>query len=175
MLNACSNNKAQSKKFYRLNTSAVASSDVSKPMTLVVKRPSALSILGGRPIVATQEDGSLIQLSNNFWLESPKVLLQDSIKQWAAQHWQDVTYRQPTDNTYQILETRILAFEKQHNQAKVSLEFSLIDDDDRIILNQQFDATTDISGTGYKAFTTAIGSAVDSVLNELSQQLSYVE
>lgn len=170
-LNACSNNKTHTKKYFRINSQQMIESQAKKPMTLVVKRPTALSILGGRPMVATQEDQSLVQLSNHFWLESPKVLLQDILKRWALGHWQQVSTQTPHQQPHQILNTRILAFEKNMNQAKVVLEFNLYDEDNHLLISEQITQIEALEGDGYKAFAKAIGKAIDAILNQFSDKL----
>ncbi|MCX7552610.1 ABC-type transport auxiliary lipoprotein family protein [Marinicella sp. S1101] len=171
ILSACGNKPAQTKKYYRLSPSAAVTASETKPATLVVKRPKALSILGGRPIVATKEDGSLVQLSHHFWLESPKVLLQDKLKVWASEHWQSVSYQVPNDNTHHILDSRILAFEKRQKLAVVSLEFSLYDHENKLLFNQTYDNEQAIEGEGFKAFTTALSRSVDAILIQLTADL----
>ena len=113
LLNACGNQKTTAKKYHRLQVDShqTAPSQLRED-TLVIKRPKALSILGGRPMVATQEDGSLVQLSHHFWLDSPKILLQDILRSWATGHWQTVTYQVPSNQPHKVLDSRILAFEK---------------------------------------------------------------
>ncbi|VAW45976.1 hypothetical protein MNBD_GAMMA02-285 [hydrothermal vent metagenome] len=172
LFSACSTKKAQTKKYFRLSVStpSTVNTDI-KPITLVVKRPTALSILGGRPIVATQADDSLVQLSHNFWIESPKVILQDRIKSWAGDHWQVVSYQTPSGNGYQILETRILAFEKKQNQAVVELEFFLYDENNQLLLNQQLSATENITTDNYKAFAQSISLAIEAVFAQLNIKL----
>jgi ABC-type uncharacterized transport system auxiliary subunit len=171
MLSACSNQVAQSKKYFRIKTTDTISQSDDKPMRLVVKRPKALSILGGRPMVATREDDSLVQLSHHFWLESPKVLLQDIFKKWAAGHWQSVSYQEPAEVEYQVLESRILAFEKQQSTALVRIEFQLYDQDQNLMLSREISHSQAIEGDGYQAFARAIGQAVDVVLQDLSHEL----
>jgi ABC-type uncharacterized transport system auxiliary subunit len=171
VLTACGNQVAQSKKYFRINSSDPVMLTERRPLTVVVKRPKALSILGGRPMVATREDDSLVQLSHHFWLESPKVLLQDVFKKWATGHWQAVSYQEPAETTYQVLESRILAFEKQQHMAVVRLEFLLYDQDRNLLLSQEFSSNKAIEGEGYRAFARAIGQAVDQVLTELSDEL----
>lgn len=171
MLSACGNKQAQVKKYYRLAPSVEAVAADKKDTTLVVKRPTALSILGGRPMVATKEDGSLVQLSHNFWIESPKILLQDKLKNWAKNHWQQVTVQTPAEGIYLSLHTRILAFEKQQNNALVSLEFTAYDQENNLIYNKRFDQTQIIDGEGFKAFVKALNNALESTLSQLAQEL----
>jgi len=171
LLSACSNQVAQSKKYFRIKTADTSSLPANTPLVLVVKRPKALSILGGRPMVATREDDSLVQLSHHFWLESPKVLLQDIFKKWAARHWQSVSYQEPAEAEYQVLESRILAFEKRQSSALVRLEFQLYDQDRNLKLNREFSHSEAIDGEGYQAFARAIGRAVDAILLDLSDEL----
>ncbi len=170
-LSACSNKQAKTKKYYRLSPTTEFATTQLKPITLVIKRPKALSILGGRPMVATKEDGSLVQLSHNFWLESPKVLLQDKLKNWASAQWLNVSYQLPAGETHQILDTRILAFEKRQTNAVVSLEFTLYDHDDKLLYNKQFNAQESIKGEGFMAFTKALSTALSSILNQLAAEI----
>ncbi len=174
MLSACGSKKAAlTKKYYRLNlTSPATNSSTVRPITLVVKRPEALSILGGRPIVATQTDTSLVQLSHNFWIESPKILLQDLIKNWAENYWQDVVYQPPSKEQFHWLKTRILAFEKRQEQAIAEIEFSLYDQDNQLLLNQRFDAQQDITADNYDAFSQAMSLAIDSIFTRFNEQLN---
>lgn len=175
-LSGCSNQKAQSKKYFRLPTAEQVTETPAepKPLTLVIKRPKALSVLGGRPMVATQADGSLVQLSHHFWLESPKVLLQDRLKIWAVGRWQSVSTQVPAQTAHHILDARILAFEKNQQQARVSLEFLLYNEDNRLLFDRQYDFQQDIEGDGYRAFSRAMGQAVNQILNELAADLAHV-
>ncbi len=168
---ACSSKQAQTKKYYRINSSIIDTSTHVKPITLVVKRPTALSILGGRPMVATKEDQSLVQLSNNFWLESPKVLLSDIIKDWAQSHWHKVSAQVPSEQPYQTLYTRILAFEKSQQNSLVALEFSLYDENNALIFSQTYKHSEPLSEPGFKAFAQAIGRSVDTILRQFTAEL----
>jgi len=170
-LYACSGKQAQTKKYFRIASSQVSSTTDIKPLTLVVKRPTALSILGGRPMVATKDDQSLIQLSHNFWIESPKVLLHDIIKNWSAQHWQSVTTQTPNQINFQTLNTRILAFEKNQALATVTLEFFLYDDLNTLLFNKTFTHSETIEDEGFNGFSRAIGRSVDHILSQLANEL----
>lgn len=171
LLNACTNNIAKTKKYFRIETTSANTQNTLKPLALVVKRPKALSILGGRPMVATQEDQSLVQLSNHFWLESPKVLLQDIFKNWAAQHWQSVSYQVPHQQAHEILDSRILAFEKAQGMAKVRIEFLLYDEDNALIFSEEIERMEPINGDGFRAYANATGLAIDFILQQLSERL----
>jgi len=170
-LSACSNSKTQIKKYYRINATPTSSLAAVKPLTLVIKRPSAHSILGGRPMVATKEDNALIQLSHHFWLESPKILLQDILKSWALTHWQSVSYLKPYKQPHQILDTRILAFEKNKGQAKVILEFFLYDENSTLIFNQLYEQNQPLTEDGYHAFSESISTAIQTILEQLSADI----
>ena len=170
-ITACSNKVAQSKKYFRIPVSTTSEQTELKDITLVIKRPKALSILGGRPMVATQDDESLVQLSHHYWIESPKVMLQDILKNWAAKHWQSVSYQTPNSEPYQILDSRIISFEKRQNQAKIAIEFILYNEDYQIIYDQQFEHSQNMEGDGFRAFSKAVGKAIEAILAELSGQL----
>lgn len=171
VLTGCSNQVAQSKKYFRIKTIEFNEAAEKRNLTLVVKRPKALSILGGRPMVATRDDDSLVQLSHHFWLESPKVLLQDIFNQWASGHWHKVSFQEPANEAYQVLESRILAFEKQQQSARLSIEFQLYDQDRLLLFSRQLSHNQVIDGEGYRAFARAIGQALEQVLKELAHEL----
>ena len=175
LLNACGNQKTTAKKYHRLHV------DINPPAqaqlredTLVIKRPKALSILGGRPMVATQEDGSLVQLSHHFWLDSPKILLQDTLKTWASSHWQTVSYQVPSNQPHKVLDSRILAFEKQQNQANVAIEFLLYNEEYQLVFNQTLSQSKTMDGEGYRAYVRASVAAVEAILTDLQEQLAHV-
>ena len=168
---ACSNQAAQTKQYHRLAVTLPSADQPTQAGVLVVKRPEALSILGGRPMVATQDNGALIQLSHNFWLESPKILIHDVLMNWASSHWQSVSKQTPYGSPFQQLDTRILAFEKNGDQIHLTLAFKLTDEKQQTLLEKTIDHQASIQGPGHAAAAKAMGLAVAAALSELGAAL----
>ncbi|GAA4818048.1 hypothetical protein GCM10011365_12040 [Marinicella pacifica] len=174
LLSACSNQPAVVKKYYRLSSldnSQLSLSPEKRP-SVVITRPKGMSILAGRPMVATVEDGALVQLNHHYWLESPTLLVQQILSQWAEQHWQQIKTHVAFDKPIERLDSEILAFEKDGNQAKVSLHFILTAADGHIILDQTLSRQLTISGEGYAGFVHSINNAVNQILTDLSEAIN---
>ena len=62
-----------------------------------------------------------------------------------------------------------MAFEKHQNQSKVTLEFSLYDEDNKLLLNKTFTHSEPMDGPGYKAFSKAVSRSIEHILNQLSK------
>ncbi len=170
---ACSNQPAKVKQYYRLSADYDISQNTqkNKRQSVVISRPKAMGILGGRPMVATKKDGALVQLNNHYWLESPSILLHHSLTKWAEQHWQHIQTNAGFNEKHQRLDSEILAFEKDGNQVKVSLKFILNDVDGRLLFNQTYRQNLTIQGEGYAQFVQTVNLAVKRILDALSQTL----
>ncbi|KAA3638540.1 MAG: hypothetical protein DWP95_12400, partial [Proteobacteria bacterium] len=174
-LTACGNQQASIKQYYRINADqdiSLSTSHQSLRASVVISRPKALSILGGRPMVATKTDGALVQLNNHYWLESPTILLHDTLKNWAEHHWQHIQTSAAFNERHDRLDTQILAFEKDGKYAKVSLQFVLTDADGHILIDQTLTQNLTIQGDGYAHFVQSINLAVTHILSDLNQTLN---
>ncbi len=166
---ACSQKPASTKQYFRLNAPAPAIEVKDKePGLLWVKRPQAQGILGNRPFVVTNSDGALQQLSYHHWLDSPQVLLQTIIAQHAQQHWQKITTRKPAGFAHHELSTQITAFEKNGDNAVVTLFFTFYNVKTEQIHQQQFTNIQSFSiDEGYAGFVDAINTATLNILSQL--------
>jgi len=175
LLSACSNQAPNIKQYYRLKadfeSSEINSTADDKRTTVLISRPKTLGILGGRPMVATKSDGALVQLNNHYWLESPTVLLHNNLVNWAENHWQNVTMNAAFDARLDRLDTTLLAFEKDGQQAKVSIQFVLHDSQGSELLNQTWQQNQTINGDSYAEFVSSINQAVSHILLELSRAI----
>lgn len=174
LFTACSNQPAAVKKYYRL-TSLENSHRVINPekrASVVITRPKAFSILAGRPMVATQNDGALVQLNYHLWLESPTLLLHQTLKNWAETHWQLAQTSAAFNEQHERLDSQILAFEKDGNRAKVSIHFVLTAVDGRVLLDQTLSQNLPVQGDGYAQFVQAINRALNQILTDLSAAIS---
>lgn len=175
MVSACSNKAPSIKQYYRLSPDYAIATPESKRSSVVIPRPKTLGILAGRPMVATKQDGALVQLNNHYWLESPTVLLHTTLKDWAQQHWQQIQISAAFDERHERLDSKILAFEKNGNQANVSLQFILRNANGELLFDKTFQQNQTIQGDGYAHFVTAINLAVSAILNKLSQELDNLQ
>ena len=175
VLSACSNRAANIKQYYRLNPDTTVTQTKTNPddrrEAVLISRPTTLGILGGRPMVATQSDGALVQLNNHYWLESPTVLLHRILIEWADNHWQQIKTQAAYNAAIDRLDTTLLAFEKDGQQAKVSLQFVLRNNDGDILLNKTWQQNQTIEGDNYAGFVAAINQAVGLILNKLNQTI----
>lgn len=130
-LSSCSlgGKKAVDKIYYRLSEPTVTFSSDTNP--LVVNRPSALGILGNRPMVVQNEEGGLIQMQHNFWLESPKVLMQN--------YFNKVFNVKPDHpSSTKKLDVEILHLEKKQDTAILELKFVIKDKTGVTVFNKTY-------------------------------------
>ncbi|MCW8869322.1 MAG: PqiC family protein [Proteobacteria bacterium] len=173
ILTACSNQPASVKQYYRLADYHKVNRDIenNQHQSVTINRPKAFSILAGRPMVATKDDGALVQLSYHYWLESPTILIHEALKNWAGQHWQQVVTSAGYNDRHQRLDSQIMAFEKDGNQAKVSMNFKLSGPDGEILLDKTFTQNLSIQGETYSHFVKAINLAISNILDQLSESI----
>lgn len=164
---ACSQKPAAVKKYYRISPDVNhATYAPQKEATLWVKRPEAYGILGNRPMVAVDVNGALQQLSYHSWLESPKIMLQAALAEAAKPFWETVTTDKPSGFEHHTFKSQITAFEKNQNQAVITLKIT-ITDPDGTQSNQQVHATQVISEQDYAAFVSAMNAAITDILKRL--------
>ncbi|WP_154222427.1 ABC-type transport auxiliary lipoprotein family protein [Marinicella rhabdoformis] len=166
-LSACSSKPAAIKKYYRIELPVHANTANTHPYTLWIKRPEAYSILGNRPMVATDNEGALQQLSHHTWIESPKILIQEQLQKHLSNQWQTVTTNRPSDSDYYQLHSSIKAFEKDDNQAHVHMTFKLFAPDLSLLKTLDLSSMQTLNGDGYAAFASAINAAISEIFNQL--------
>ena len=168
LFSACSQKPASVKKYYRLNLIETETEAEKHDATLWIKKPEAHSILGNRPMVATDADGALQQLTHHAWIESPKILLQEFIQQHASRTWQSAVSNRPNSGEdYYQLHTKVLAFEKNKDQALVRMAFSFYNPDMELLKQQTLSIESTFTENSYPAFSTAISKAVNLILQQL--------
>ncbi|MCF6300088.1 MAG: ABC-type transport auxiliary lipoprotein family protein [Proteobacteria bacterium] len=171
ILSACSQKTDSVKHYYRLAEINLSPPKKISKTTLVISRPSASGILGNRPMVATGENGALRQMNRNFWLESPKILLQEELKSWAGNKWSQVLEQKPGHNNYQILTSKISAFEKQQDKAMVSISFVLKNAAGDTLLDKHYQQSKSLNENNFRAFVTAISASIEQILEQLNRDI----
>lgn len=132
LISACSSGgKIADKTYYRFPEAK----QFSVEKNYIIEKPTAMSILGNRPMVAQDSNGGLIQMSHNLWLESPKILLQSYL--------QSVFFQSNNKDQVYTLKTHILSLEKKAQTAILTIEFNLVDQE----LNNVFSKTYKLEGT----------------------------
>jgi len=122
-------------------------------------------------MVATKSNGALVQLNNHYWLESPTVLLHNNLVHWAEKHWQNIKTNAAYDERLDRLDTTLLAFEKDGQQAKVKIQFILHNSNGDTLFKQTWQQSQVIKGDTYADFVASINLAVGQILNKLSQAI----
>ena len=161
LISACSSSskKTVDKMYYRFAESNIQPVD---NLSIEVKRPSAMGILGNRPMVVQTSEAGLIQMSSNFWLDSPKVLLQNYLTDIFKKHG---------DNTSLALNSQILALEKKQSEALLSIEFTLTNQDNKLIFNRTYNSQKQLSNNSISAFASAISILLEEMVQQLSQDI----
>ncbi len=168
LFSGCSQKPATVKKYYRLNLIETNSISQKHDATLWIKRPAAHSILGNRPMVATDADGALQQLTHHAWIESPKILLQELIQQHASMTWQSaVSIRPNSGKDYYQLHTKVLAFEKNQDKALVRMAFSFYNPEMELLKHQTLSIENSITENNYTAFSAAMSKAVNFIIQQI--------
>ena len=158
-ISACSfsGKKAPDKLYYRFPefTQPPVKKDV------IVKRPSAMGIIGNRPMVAQNTDGSLRQMQHNFWLESPKILLQNYLEK--------IFINNGTDGN--TLNAQILHLEKKQQRAIVEIKFIITNSERQQIFNKTYKEESQLQQNTIPAFVKSISILLKNLVNQLIDDL----
>jgi len=160
LVSACSSSgkKPADKMYYRFPENNLE--PINKNIT--VKRPTAMGILGNRPMVAQTNDAALIQMSSNFWLESPKILLQAYL---------DKIFQSNSDHDVYTLNSHILALEKKQDEALLSIKFTLTDNNKETVVEKTYKSQAHLSNNTIASFSNAIAKMLKEMIQELSKDV----
>jgi len=155
LISACSfsGKKAADKLYYRFPE--LTQAPVAK--NIIVKRPSAMGIIGNRPMVAQNVDGSLLQMQHNFWLESPKILLQNYLGKLFVNNGAN-------GNT---LNTQILHLEKKQQLAIVEIKFIITNSENQPIFNKTYKKTSKLTENTIPAFVKSSSILLQKIVSQL--------
>lgn len=159
LLSGCvsSGKKPADKLYYRFPEATI----VTTNKKIKIKRPAALGILGNRPMVVQNNDGALLQMQHHFWLDSPKVLLQNYLEDSFGKF----------NNPEFILYSTFLKFEKNQNGAVVSIRFELKDTNNKLVFNKTYDFTEAYDGNDISGFATSARHLVVRIVNQLIKDI----
>lgn len=161
LLGACTSGgkKATANSYYRFPENTI------QPLThlnIDVKRPSALGILGNRPMVAQTDDAGLIQMSHNFWLDSPKVLLHNYLSEIFDLNTQDAVL---------TLNSQIKALEKKQDNALLSIHFTVTDANNQTVFAQTYKNQKPLANNSIPEFATTIALLLEQMVLQFAQDL----
>lgn len=162
LLSSCSS--GNKKQFQRLYYRFPEPKTMQIPMALDIQKPTALGIFANRPLVAVDSTGALKQMNYSFWLESPKVLLNNYLNTML------VSENENTDKSYE-LQTQILQFEKQVNLAKVKIQFKLFNNEGNLIQEKTYENQLQASDKSVGQFVKNIGLILEQISSELVKDL----
>ena len=155
LISACSfsGKKTPDKLYYRFPE--LTQAPIEK--NIIVKRPSAMGIIGNRPMVAQNADGSLLQMQHNFWLESPKVLLQNYLEKIFVNDAEN-------NNT---LNAQILHLEKKQQLAIVEIKFIITNSERQQIFNKTYIEESKLVENTIPAFVKNTSILLKKIVNQL--------
>ncbi len=159
LISACSSSgkKATEKLYYRFPE---ASNVVDK--NIVAKRPTAMGIIGNRPMVVQDSEGALKQMHYNFWLDSPKVLLHNYLLKIFPSSSQEVEL---------ILNSQILKLEKKQSLAILEIKFIATNLQGIPVLNKTYILESSLESNSIPNFAKSIGKMLEQMVAQLAQDL----
>ena len=160
LVSACSSSakKSTEKLYYRFPEAN--SFAVDKGM--LIKRPTAMGIIGNRPMVVQDTNGALKQMHHNFWLDSPKVLLHNYLLK---------TFSNSPKETDLILNSQILKLEKKQNTALLEIKFTAANLQGKPVFNKIYSLETSLTSNNIPLFAKSIGKMLEQIVSQLTQDL----
>lgn len=159
LLSGCSSSgkKSIDKLYFRFPEATKNSIDKK----IEIKRPQAMGIIGNRPMVVLTKEGGLMQMQHHFWLDSPKVLLQNYLEDTLGKE----------DETNYVLSSTILNLEKDNNSAVVAIKFLLADKSGNTILNKTYKQQTEINGESISDFAHTAQRLINEIVAQLVDEI----
>jgi uncharacterized lipoprotein YmbA len=163
LLSSCSSSgsKKQFQKFYYRFPEPQAVT-LLKPLT--INKPTALGIFTNRPIVAVDSTGALQQMNYSFWLESPKVLLNDYLNKLFG------VELQASEPSY-LLDAHILKIEKHQDLAILAINFKILSADGQIDFDKTYEKQLQASDISVSQFVKNIGLLLDQITTQLHEEI----
>lgn len=161
IVSACStkSNKIVDKLYYRFPDAQEYSN-----VQLIIARPTALGIIGNRPMVAENTDGALRQMQHNFWLDSPKILLRIYLEK---------SFATKTVNPSELstLNTHILKLEKKQNSAVVSIKFTVTNANNIIVYDKIYSQSLSLATNSISSYVNSTSELINELVNQFAQDV----
>jgi len=159
LISSCSSGgKIVDKTYYRFPTAQ--QSLVEKKYN--IERPTAMSILGNRPMVAQDLNGGLIQMSHNLWIESPKILLEQYLNE---------VFNSSQDDGVNRLQSHILNFEKKGLASILTIKFTLVNQENHIIFSKTYNDEENLESNSIPEFVRSISTSLKKMTIQLINDL----
>lgn len=101
-------------------------------------------------------------MNNNFWLDSPKILLQNYLSEVFGTNGNKETL---------TLNSQILGLEKKQQEALLSIKFILTDDKGKFIFKQTYKKQRNSVNNSIIAFTKALAILLEEMIEQLSNEI----
>ncbi len=168
LISACSSSskKATEKLYYRFPDARIITLD----RNILVKRPTAMGIIGNRPMVVQDDEGALKQMHHSFWLDSPKVLLHNFLIKTFSNNFSN-------NSTHEniILNSQILKLEKKQHQALLEIKFIANNLQGEVVFNKTYSLETSLSSDSNSKtipqFVKNIGEMLEQITSQLVEDL----
>jgi ABC-type uncharacterized transport system auxiliary subunit len=158
-LSACSSGgKVVDKTYYRFPTT----NQTATGNNYTIEKPTAMGILGNRPMVVQDANGGMIQMSHNLWLESPKILLHEYLKN---------TFIQNNNTQEFILKTQILNLEKKGSNSILTIKIALIDQQKQILFSKTYNYEESLEINSIPFFVKSISDSLHKMTEQLINDL----
>ncbi len=160
ILASCSSSskKVADKLYYRFGEPLVVTTNID----FGIQRPTAMGILGNRPMVAQKADGALLQLNHHFWIDSPKLLLQNYL----------ITSFNVSPGAHDNqLKSTLLNFEKKGATSIVSIVFTLVDKNNNTLFQKTYTQQQELPENTMAAFVTSVSKSLGIITKTLAEDL----
>lgn len=176
VLSACSSLSAPPRdNFYRLPSAAKATTTASVTSAAVVVPPLRASGLHGeRALVFAHPDGTrLEQYSYHYWIDSPRVLLQQALIERLKSGLGVQAIGEPSAQAEHTVVATIIRFERADDgtttSAMVELDFDVFNRQSRVpVMSQRYRHSEPLSDDSIAAAAVGIGAASSAVLDQFS-------
>lgn len=159
---ASSGGNVVDKLYYRFAESQISYSG----QAIKINKPAALGILGGRPMVVANSEGSLQQMNQNFWLESPKTLYWSYLKE---------SFSSDVKNQKNLtLHSEIRRFEKNNSNAIVEIAFQLTNMKNETVFEKSYNQTEASVDNSIPSFVKSSQIAIEKITRSLAKDITDV-
>jgi len=161
IVSACASksNKVVDKLYYRFPE---AQENTHKKF--IIARPTALGIIGNRPMIAENSDGALRQMQHNFWLDSPKILL------WLYLQKAFSNTANEEDNL-STLGTTLLKLEKKQESAVVAIKFTVKNAENKVIFDKTYNESQALTTNTIASYVKSTSMLIDKIVKQFAEDI----
>jgi ABC-type uncharacterized transport system auxiliary subunit len=166
--------------FYRIATAAVTSAAVAETVAPIVYVPpfAASGLHGERAVVYAHADGTALeQYPYDYWIDSPRILLQQALLSALRAEGRVRAVSEPTSEAAFTTRVRLIDFERrattgENGAAMLTLEFALQGESMALpVFERQYTRTLALSADTVPAAVGALSQAVREVTEEIARDI----